>query len=101
MYLHVIVNIFCAVPDVARVKAYNTLELNGFVYIWYHAEGIDPTWTPPEIEEITNGSWKYRGRTEHHVNAHIQVRNTVILYNTKFLRDLNFANLQYQQFAST
>ena len=58
----------------AKVKSYNTLELNGFVYIWYHAEGIEPTWTPPEVEEITRGEWAYRGRTEHHVNAHIEVR---------------------------
>lgn len=58
----------------ARVKSYNTLELNGFVYIWYHAEGIEPTWTPPEVEEITRKQWRYRGRTEHHVNAHIEVR---------------------------
>ncbi len=60
------------IPDVARVKAYNTLELNGYVNIWHHAEGSDPTWTPPEFEEITNGTWKYRGRTEHYVNAHIE-----------------------------
>ena len=62
------------VPDMAKVKSYHTLELNGFVYIWYHAEGIEPTWTPPEVEEITRGEWAYRGRTEHHVNAHIEVR---------------------------
>ena len=58
----------------AKVKSYNTLELNGFVYIWYHAEGIEPTWAPPEVEEIMRGEWAYRGRTEHHVNAHIEVR---------------------------
>ena len=77
------------VPDVARVKSYHTLELNGFVYIWYHAEGIEPTWTPPEIEEITRREWGYRGRTEHIVNAHIEVRfflfsKTNLQYTARF-----------------
>ncbi len=60
------------IPDVARVKAYNTLELNGYVHIWHHAEDIEPTWTPPELEEITNRTWKCRGRTEHYINVHIE-----------------------------
>ena len=62
-----------SVPDVARVKSYVTLERNGFVFLWYHAEGIDPVWEPPEIEEIAGGQWKYCGRSEHHINAHIEV----------------------------
>jgi len=61
------------VPDVARVTSYSTLERNGFVFLWYHAEGIDPIWEPPEIEEVVSGQWKYCGRSEHFVNAHIEV----------------------------
>jgi len=61
------------VPEAARVKSYVTLERNGFVFLWYHAEGIDPIWEPPEIEEIASGQWKYCGRSEHFVNAHIEV----------------------------
>ena len=61
------------VPNMAQVKAYNTLEQNGFIYIWYHAEGAEPSWTPPLLEEIPAGRWAYFGRTEHEVNAHIQV----------------------------
>ncbi|MCP9264280.1 Cholesterol desaturase daf-36 [Dirofilaria immitis] len=26
----------------------------------------------PDIDEISNGEWKYRGRTEHEINCHIQ-----------------------------
>ncbi len=62
-----------SVPSQANVKAYHVIETNGFIYVWYHAEGIEPTWKPPEIEEITKGEWSYRGRTEHYVNAHIEV----------------------------
>jgi len=41
--------------------------------LWYHAEGIEPTWIPDEIEEIKNGKWTYRGYTQHMINAHIEV----------------------------
>lgn len=61
------------VPDVAKLKVWPCLETNCTLYLWYHAEGIDPTWTPDEIEEINNGSWTYRGYTQHVVNAHIEV----------------------------
>jgi len=62
-----------SVPEVARMTSYSTLERHGFVFLWYHAEGIDPVWEPPEIEEIASGQWKYCGRSEHFVNAHIEV----------------------------
>lgn len=61
------------VPDIARVKTWRVKEMNGWVYVWHHAEGENPYWVPPEIEEITKGEWTYRGRTEHIVNAQIQV----------------------------
>lgn len=54
------------------MKSWPIQEANGWVYLWYHAEGIDPTWTIPEIEEVMKGDWVYKGRTEHHVNAHIE-----------------------------
>lgn len=60
------------IPDVAKVTAYSTMERNGFIFLWHHAEGLEPTWEPPEIEEITQGKWKYHGRTEHFVSAHIE-----------------------------
>jgi cholesterol 7-dehydrogenase len=62
-----------SVPDVAKVHSYSTLERNGFIMFWHHAEGLDPQWTPPEIEEIAKGDWTYRGRSEHVINAHIEV----------------------------
>lgn len=60
------------IPDQAKVKSYISLERNGFIHIWYDAEGREPFWEPPEIEQITRGEWTYRGRTEHTVNAHIE-----------------------------
>lgn len=46
--------------------------MNGRIYFWFHAEDEKPSWYPLEIQEITKGEWKYCGRTENYVNAHIQ-----------------------------
>ena len=55
------------------MKSYSTLERNGFVFVWYHAEGVDPAWEPPQLDQVAGGQWKYCGRSEHHINAHIEV----------------------------
>ncbi|XP_063422925.1 cholesterol 7-desaturase nvd-like isoform X1 [Mytilus trossulus] len=61
------------IPEMAKVKSYITKEMNGWIYIWHHAEeGTEPYWMPPEIEEIQSGKWAYGGRSEHYVNAHIE-----------------------------
>ena len=57
----------------ARVKSWPSMEINGWIYLWHHAEGIEPNWLPPELEEVTNGTWQYGGRSEHHINSHIEV----------------------------
>lgn len=61
------------VPDFAKLTSWPCLERNCTIYLWYHAEGIEPTWTPDNIEEIKNGMWTYRGYTQHEINAHIEV----------------------------
>lgn len=60
------------VPAFAKVRSWTSVEINGWVNIWYHAEGIEPSWRLPELQEITDGTWKYKGRTEHYINAHIE-----------------------------
>ncbi|KAI9563174.1 hypothetical protein GHT06_010632 [Daphnia sinensis] len=63
------------VPSNARVKKWPTHEVNGFIFVWYHAESdkmLEPEWTVPELDEISSGRWHYRGRTEYKVNVHIQ-----------------------------
>ncbi|XP_077331805.1 cholesterol 7-desaturase nvd-like [Lithobates pipiens] len=60
------------VPEFAKIKTWPSCEVNGMVFVWYHCDRIEPTWTIPEQEEITSKEWVYRGRTEHHVNAHIE-----------------------------
>lgn len=60
-------------PDFAKVNSWHSCEVNGLILVWFHCDGEDPQWTVPEQQEITNGEWVYRGRTEHFVNCHIQV----------------------------
>ncbi|XP_006009329.1 cholesterol 7-desaturase nvd [Latimeria chalumnae] len=60
------------VPEFAKIKTWASCEINGMIFVWYHCDGHDPTWSIPEQEEITSKDWVFRGRTEHFVNAHIQ-----------------------------
>eukprot|EP00042_Codosiga_hollandica_P035908 m.269667 g.269667 ORF g.269667 m.269667 type:complete len:479 (+) comp54748_c0_seq1:1082-2518(+) len=60
------------VPAGAAVKKYTCLENNGHILLWFDAEGRDPYWYPPKFEGINNGSWTFRGESQHHINAHIQ-----------------------------
>ncbi|XP_072015577.1 cholesterol 7-desaturase nvd-like isoform X1 [Amphiura filiformis] len=60
------------VPSFAKTKAWKCVEVNGEIMLWFHAEGEEPDWFPPEIEGIKNGELKYHGFTEHYVNAHIE-----------------------------
>ena len=55
------------------MTSFATIERNGLILVWYHAEGVEPIWEPPEIEQISSGQWTWRGRTEHIINAHIEV----------------------------
>ncbi|KFP57791.1 Cholesterol desaturase daf-36, partial [Cathartes aura] len=61
-----------AVPDFARVRTWPSCEVNGMLLVWYHCEGVGPTWAVPEQREIATKEWVFRGQTEHLVDAHIQ-----------------------------
>ncbi|XP_029024970.1 cholesterol 7-desaturase nvd [Betta splendens] len=60
------------VPEFATVRCWPSCEVNGQILIWFHCDGGEPQWAVPEQQEITEGRWVYRGRTEHFINAHIE-----------------------------
>jgi hypothetical protein len=62
------------VPEFIRVKKWPSCEKNNIIFVWYHAEGEEPTWHVSSIPEIQNGQFWYRGRNEFVINSHIQVR---------------------------
>ncbi|CAL8121666.1 unnamed protein product [Orchesella dallaii] len=61
-----------SVPEFAKLKMWTTVEMYGFIYLWFHAENEGPTWMPDIIPEVESQSWKYRGRSEFLVACHIQ-----------------------------
>jgi nitrite reductase/ring-hydroxylating ferredoxin subunit len=36
-------------PPRTRVRAHAAFETGGFVFAWYHPDGVEPTWTPPVL----------------------------------------------------
>ena len=55
------------------MRSWPVTEVNGFIFIWYHAENEEPQWQVPAIDEIESNKWIFRGRTVHSINCHIQV----------------------------
>ncbi|VDN04537.1 unnamed protein product [Thelazia callipaeda] len=65
-------NLNYSIPQKASVAVWPVIERNKHIYVWYHCDGLNPEWNIPEIDEIADGTWQYRGRTEHEINSHIQ-----------------------------
>uniref|UniRef100_A0A1B6E9K0 cholesterol 7-desaturase n=1 Tax=Clastoptera arizonana TaxID=38151 RepID=A0A1B6E9K0_9HEMI len=60
------------VPSHAQVKKWTSCEVNQFIFVWYHSDGVEPFWHIEPIHEINIGKWWYRGRSEFIINCHIQ-----------------------------
>lgn len=61
-------------PHIARTKTWKSCEANEIIFVWYHAEGLEPNWQPQTISYVLNRTWRYHGRNEFLINCHIQVR---------------------------
>lgn len=68
------------VPSFAKVKVWQAVEANGIIFVWFDAEGRDPSYFPEEFSEVKKGKWTYRGHTVHYVNCHIQVSFISIIF---------------------
>ena len=60
------------IPKAAKLKTYQSVERNGFIYVWYHADGEAPSWEVPVEEAVETNNWSYQGRTEYYVNCNAQ-----------------------------
>lgn len=56
-----------------ETRAWNCREVNGIIFVWYHAEMSDPEWELEPIPQISDGSWWFQARNDFHVSCHIQV----------------------------
>ena len=61
------------VPGSQRLRMKMVREVNGAVYIWFHANGEDPTWFPEPIPGIELGQLVCRGHLSILSASHIQV----------------------------
>ena len=61
------------VPNFAKVRHWESRELYGNIFVWHDAENRPPEWKIPEVAEVLDGLWHFRGRTQHDVLAHVQV----------------------------
>ena len=59
-------------PSGVGLKEWPSIETNGFVFVWFHAENEPSDWLIPTIPEIITGQWKYLGRTEDTVRCFLQ-----------------------------
>lgn len=60
-----------SVPKNAGVKKWPSCEVNEAIFVFYHAEDVEP-WRLPAIREIETGYLVYQGRNEFLVNCHCQ-----------------------------
>lgn len=60
------------VPDFIKIRTWTTAELLGNVFLWYHADGEEPTWQIEDVAEVTSGRWKAWTRYEETVSCHIR-----------------------------
>jgi cholesterol 7-dehydrogenase len=58
--------------DLAKLKTWTSVEINGLICIWYHADDEPPVWVPLPLPQVNSGAWVYQGRNEYHVTCHIQ-----------------------------
>jgi len=50
------------IPAAAKIRSYPTVERNGQIYFWYHADDEAPSFEPPTIEEWSAPGWTQEWR---------------------------------------
>jgi phenylpropionate dioxygenase-like ring-hydroxylating dioxygenase large terminal subunit len=63
----------------ARIRTYPIVDVNGFLMVWWHPEGVPPMWEVPEIPEFYDDGWTGYKRHGWRIATHWQemVENAV------------------------
>ena len=69
--VHIPGNFGSTIPK-AQVKVWDSLEINGFIFVWNNAKGDKPNWFPEKLDSDLS----YRSKYETTVNTHIQVSSS-------------------------
>nr|XP_018897065.1 PREDICTED: cholesterol 7-desaturase-like [Bemisia tabaci] len=62
----------CDIPESAKVRTWRSREVNRLIFVWYHADGGEPTWEPKPIPEIESGKYWLVGKIDYDVGAPLQ-----------------------------
>jgi nitrite reductase/ring-hydroxylating ferredoxin subunit len=60
------------IPPKARVRAWDVVEKNGMIFVWYHSEQKPPEWDFPVLPEIGHAEWSEPRTFELVLDAHVQ-----------------------------
>ena len=63
------------IPSLAKTRAWDVQEKNGFIWVWYHSEGLSPQWdfpAQPVFEGAEGSEWSEPRSFEKILEAHIQ-----------------------------
>ena len=75
----------------AKLVSYPTFEANGLVYAWYSAEGAEPDWTPPVLEESVDPGYLSFDSEPWEIRTHVQevLENTVDIAHFQFVHGVS------------
>ncbi|XP_040066096.2 cholesterol 7-desaturase nvd-like [Ixodes scapularis] len=59
-------------PEFVKVKTWETREVLGSLFMWYHADDGPPSWQVEDVREVSNGHWKLEMRYESILSVHIR-----------------------------
>ena len=60
------------IPPRAKVRAWETQEKNGLIFVWHHVEGKPPEWDFPVLPEIGHEDWSEPRVFDLEMEAHVQ-----------------------------
>lgn len=60
------------IPPRARLRAWETQEKNGMIWVWYHALQKPPEWDFPALPEFDDPNWSEPRSFELEMEAHVQ-----------------------------
>lgn len=60
------------IPKAARLRAWDTQEKNGMIFVWYHAEQKPPLWDFPALPEFEDEDWSEPICFELVIDVHVQ-----------------------------
>ncbi|XP_052855245.1 cholesterol 7-desaturase nvd [Drosophila gunungcola] len=61
-----------SVPKGSQIANWISQEMNGFIFIWYHAEPTEIPWELSLSMEVVRERFVYHGHNEFYINCHIQ-----------------------------